>query len=111
MWIQRHCKPSASAPTRTRPIRRTRPGSRPTLEVLEDRCLLSFSPAVVYPTGASPLAVVTADFNGDGRRDLAVANYTTTASVVSVLLANADGTFQPALNSATDAGPWSLAVG
>ena len=28
-----------------------------------------------YPVGANPQAVVTADFNGDGRLDLAVANY------------------------------------
>ena len=45
---------------------------RPNLEVLEDRCLLSFSPAVSYPVGTNPQAVVTADFNNDGRLDLAV---------------------------------------
>ena len=37
------------------------------LEVLEDRCLPSFSPAVSYPVGPNPQAVVTADFNNDGR--------------------------------------------
>ena len=36
---------------------------RPGLEVLEDRCLLSFSPAASYPTGPSPQAVVAADFD------------------------------------------------
>jgi hypothetical protein len=94
-------------PHRARGLRAA--GRRPALDILEDRCLMSFSPAVVYPTGAAPLAVVTADFNGDGRRDVAVAN--DMASNVSVLLANADGTLQPALNSATDGGAWSLAVG
>src|SRR2546426_4965134 len=76
---------------------------RPNLEVLEDRCLLSFSPAVSYPAGANPQAVVTADFNGDGRLDLATAN--AGDNTVSVLLGNANGTFQPAVNSATGGGP------
>src|SRR3954465_14324847 len=109
MSIPTFFKSLTSTSTRRRPIRRRVPVSQLCLEALEDRRLLSFSPAVVYPTGANPLTVATADFNGDGRRDLAVANYTD--SNVSVLLANADGTLQPARNSATGFGPWSLAVG
>ena len=57
-----------------------------------------------------PGAVVTADFNNDTVLDLAVANYGD-SSTVSVLLGNADGTFQPALTSATGVYPASLAVG
>src|SRR5437588_662056 len=83
--------------------------SRPDLEVLEARCLLSFSPAVSYPAGPAPLGVVRADFNGDGRLDLATANQG--ANTVSVLLGNGNGTFQPAQTSATGAGPASVAVG
>ena len=48
---------------------------RPNLEALEDRALPSFYAPVGYATGATPNAVVTADFNSDGRLDVAVANY------------------------------------
>lgn len=89
--------------------RRRPAATRLQLEALEDRCLLSFSPAVSYPVGLSPEAVVTADFNGDGRLDLAVANLS--SNTVSILLGNADGTFQPAQTYATGMGPASLAVG
>jgi hypothetical protein len=66
--------------------------------------------------GANPWSVVTADFNGDGIPDLAVANFTD--STVTIMLGNGDGTFRPiACNSATAADcttgtePISLAVG
>jgi hypothetical protein len=94
---------------RQRPVRRTPPSSRPCVEALEDRCLLSFSPPVSYATGANPQAVVTADVNHDGRLDLATAN--TNDNTVSALLGNADGTFRPAQTSAVGATPVSLAVG
>jgi hypothetical protein len=76
---------------------------------LEDRCLPSFLSAVNYPVGVTPVAVVTGDFNGDGKLDIAVAN--TDSNTVSILLGKGDGTFQPALNIATGYRPQSLAVG
>jgi hypothetical protein len=82
---------------------------RPLLEALEDRRLLSFFAPVSYAAGANPQAVVTADFNRDGRLDIAVANYN--SNDVSVLLGNGDGSFRPAVNLAAGAGPLSLAVG
>src|SRR5205085_2759588 len=82
---------------------------RPGLEVLEDRTLLSFSAPVGYAADTNPYAVVTADFNGDGRLDLAVAN--AGSNSVSVLLGNGAGSFQPAQNYAAGAGPLSVAVG
>ena len=78
-------------------------------EAIEGRRLLSFSPAVNYPAGTGPQEVVTADFNNDGRLDLAVAN--STSDNVSVLLGNGNGTFQAAKNSAAGDNPLSIAVG
>lgn len=109
MSIHTFLNPRASTPARWRPISRRPPSSRLFLESLEDRCLLSFSPAVNYPAGSAPQAVVTGDFNGDGRPDLAVAN--ADASNVGVLLGNTDSTFQATRNFATGIGPISIAVG
>jgi hypothetical protein len=53
--------------------------------------------------------VAVGDFNGDGRRDLAVANEG--SNNVSVLLGNGDGTFQAARNFAAGSSPDSVAVG
>lgn len=78
------------------------------LERLEGRRLLTFSPGVNYALDSGPHAVVSADFNEDGRLDLATAN---SNSTVSVLLGNTDGTFQQAQNFATGFNPLSLAVG
>ena len=51
---------------------------------------------VGYEVGTMPQAVAVADFNGDGRLDLAVANEFGSASgSVSVLLGAGDGTFGP----------------
>lgn len=70
---------------------RIRPqGSR--LESLEGRQLLAFTPAVNYATTAAPADVVTADFNGDGKLDLAsVVGYSN--SKVSVRLGDGAGGF------------------
>lgn len=93
---------------RRQPSRRAS-SHRPQLEVLEDRRVLSFSPAALYPVGDFPQTIGTGYFNNDTVLDLAVAN--TSSSNVSVLLGSVDGTFRNAVNYDTGAYPRSVAVG
>lgn len=60
------------------------------------RAELSFAAAVNYGAGSFPFSVVVADFNGDGKTDLAVAN--AASDNVSILLGNGNGTFAAAAN-------------
>ncbi len=69
----------------------------------------TFQVAGTFNAQRGPLWVAVGDFNGDGRQDLAVANFGSTT--VSVLLGNGDGTFQAAQNVAAAQGPASVAVG
>ena len=48
--------------------------SRPRLEPLEGRVVLSFAAPPEFVAGPKPVALATGDFNGDGRPDLAAAN-------------------------------------
>ena len=56
----------------------------------------TFQSGVRYSTGQSPNGVAVADFNGDGKLDVAVSN--SGSNTLSVFLGNGDGTFQPAAN-------------
>src|SRR4029079_13934060 len=78
-------------------------------EVLEDRRLMSFAPAVNYAAGTDPSEIIAADFNNDGRLDLVVTN--ATANSVNVLLGNGNGTLQSPKPSAAGNNPISIAVG
>jgi len=49
----------------------------------------TFLPAVSYAAGDQPLAVLAADYNGDGFPDIGVANFS--GNQVSLLLNNGDG--------------------
>jgi hypothetical protein len=75
------------------PARALKRGYRqPRVELLEDRDLLSvsFVPTGSYAVGPNADTVVAADFNRDGKPDLAV----TSNDGLTILLGNGDGTFQ-----------------
>ena len=61
-----------------------------------------------YATGNYPSAVAAADFNGDGRLDVAVVN--TLDKTVSIQLGNADSTLQPQSILATGTTPVALLI-
>ena len=64
---------------------------------------------VNYGVGHLPYGVAVGDFNGDGKFDLATADYS--SFTVSVLLGNGNGTFQPSVEYGTGIDPISLAIG
>src|SRR6266566_4819084 len=70
-----------------------------------------FNPQTEYVAGSKngPWYVVTADFNGDGKLDLAVSNYGDNS--FSVLLGNGDGTFQAPQTTPVGTNPAQVAVG
>jgi FG-GAP-like repeat len=56
-----------------------------------------FRGPVTYEAGVNPAAIVVRDLNGDGKRDLVIANHG--SDDVSVLRGKGDGTFEPAQHS------------
>jgi uncharacterized protein (TIGR03437 family) len=66
-----------------------------------------------YPAGTGVSGIVVADFNGDGKQDVAVV-YTgssptsSTAGGVAILLGNGDGTLKPAVKYPTTANAWTM---
>jgi hypothetical protein len=66
----------------------------------------TFTARKSFATGMSPPYLVASDINGDGKLDLAVANYSN--SSISALVGNGDGTFLPQQTIATTAHPGFL---
>jgi hypothetical protein len=67
-----------------------------------------FASRTDYPTGDRPLHLITADFNGDGKLDLAVTNFG--SGSVSILLGRGDGTFGQKTDYPTGAGKHTVAA-
>ncbi|MFN7994237.1 MAG: VCBS repeat-containing protein [Bryobacteraceae bacterium] len=68
----------------------------------------TFGPASFFGAGFFPIAIAAADLNGDGKLDLATANFG--GVTLAVLLGNGDGSFQPALFVPAGREPFSIAV-
>jgi hypothetical protein len=78
----------------------------------------NFAPPVYYQTGPAASRIAVADLNGDGNLDLVTADECNiqncdnpTLGLVSVLLGNGDGTFQPHVDYPTGLASTSVAVG
>ena len=68
----------------------------------------SFGPRTDFAAGGSPRSVAIADFNGDSRFDLAVAN--SNSHTVSVLLGDGSGMFQAPSSYSTGKDPIAVAI-
>ena len=86
-----------------------------TLSILLGKADGTFQPHVDYPLsssgGVTNTGVVTGDFNGDGRLDLAVTMSVGLSYEVAIFLGNGDGTFTKPTIFALDGPPQGLAVG
>src|SRR5262245_22963855 len=67
------------------------------LAVPSNSMATDFATPQSYAVGAQPVAIVTGDFNGDGKPDLAVVSWR--SNELSILINNGDGAFNNALNS------------
>jgi len=65
-----------------------------------------FTEPVMYTAGDGPCSIFSADLDGDGDLDLAVANFF--SDNVSILKNNGDGTYQSAVNYGAGNGPISV---
>jgi hypothetical protein len=71
----------------------------------------SFAAPKSYATGFWPSGLAVADVNGDGRADLATANYGEGANSVSVLLNGGSGRFREGREYVVGESPGSVAIG
>lgn len=72
-------------------------------------CWQQFNSEQLTAAGDGPRAMVSADFNLDGKIDVVICNEL--SSNVSLLRGNGDGTFQPATNFSTGSTPAQIATG
>jgi hypothetical protein len=79
------------------------------VSVLSGRPDGGFALPVRYATGTRPRAMAAGDLDGDGRPDLAVANFD--SADLSVLRGRPDGSFAPAVRHAAGGGPVAVAIG
>jgi parallel beta-helix repeat protein len=69
----------------------------------------TFATKADYTTGTSPQGITSADFNGDGKPDLAVVN--NTSLTISILMNTGTGTFAAKVDYATGTSPKDITAG
>jgi len=84
-------------------------GNNVTVMMGDGNGIFSAATATDYPVGIAPIAIVAGDFTGDGKPDLAVANYGENS--VSILKNNGDGTFVSLANYPVGNLPRGIATG
>ena len=80
------------------------------MEALEDRAVPAFLSPTSFAVGTNPSGITVADFNGDGKSDIAVVNSGLT-STVGIMLSNGNGTFQPRVDFPVGSGAVDLKAG
>ncbi len=88
-----------------------RTGSSGAVSILLGNGHGTFQTAQTFALGGVPASVAAADFNGDGKLDLAASVANGSSGAISVLLGNGDGTFQIAHNLAVGQAPGAVVVG
>jgi hypothetical protein len=76
-----------------------------------DMAAIDFVAPKTFSAGGGVQYVVTADFNGDGKIDVATTGFEQGGSIVSILLGNGDGTFGAATTYALAQNPAAMVVG
>jgi hypothetical protein len=95
--------------TVTNPAASTVASNSVPLQIANPEAAISFQSSTIALANSNPQFVTTADFNGDGHLDLAVAEGNT--NTVAILLGNGDGTFQSPVNYPVGVWPVFVAVG
>jgi hypothetical protein len=105
-WLCGRSKRKARVPQ----LSRRRPSVKLLLERFEERTVPAFLAPATYAAGTSPAGIVSADFQGAGGADIAVANIG--SNNVSVYLNHNDGTgtFQSAVNYPAGSRPVTIAA-
>src|SRR5438046_3062685 len=101
-WLSKLVNRQARTGHRDSRSMKRRSAFRPSFESLANRLVPTFLTPVSYAAGAAPAAIAVADYNGDGKADMAVVNNAVAGSV-GIFLSNGDGTFQPQVDYAAGA--------
>ena len=107
--VRRLLSHTKNARSRTEPARR-RQHAKLRFENLEDRRMMAFTTPVTFAVGTNPAGIAVGDYNSDSRSDMAVVN-SGPAGSVSILMSNADGSFNPKVDYGSGANSFDASAG